>query len=155
MRAVLQRVTQASVEVEGVVTGAIGKGILILLGVGRQDTEADAEYLADRILRLRIFSDQAGKMNLSVREAGGSVLVVSQFTLYGDCRKGLRPSFDLAAPPAQAKSLYESFVASCRKRDMMVETGVFQAAMAVRLVNDGPVTLIVESKKTAGNEQTA
>jgi D-tyrosyl-tRNA(Tyr) deacylase len=145
MRAVVQRVTQARVEVDGAVTGEIGGGLLVLLGVGKSDTAADAEFLAEKLAGLRIFSDEAGKMNRSVLDAGGAILAVSQFTLYGDCRKGRRPGFDLAAPAEQARELYEHFVAAARRAGVRVETGVFQAHMAVSLVNDGPVTLIVES----------
>lgn len=145
MRAVLQRVTEAQVDVDGVTAGAIGRGILVLLGISRTDAEAAANYLVDKISNLRIFEDEAGKMNLSVRDVGGALLVVSQFTLYGDCSKGRRPSFDGAAPAAQARGLYEYFVAQARKSGLAVETGVFQASMQVHLVNDGPVTLICES----------
>jgi D-tyrosyl-tRNA(Tyr) deacylase len=145
MRAVVQRVTYAKVEVDGSVSGEIGAGLLVLLGVARGDTAADAEFLAGKITQLRIFSDQAGKMNLSLLETGGSLLAVSQFTLYGDCRKGRRPSFDNAAPPEIARELYERFVTVVRAAGVRVETGVFQASMQVSLVNDGPVTLIVES----------
>jgi D-tyrosyl-tRNA(Tyr) deacylase len=144
MRAVLQRVTMARVEVDGAVVGEIGAGLLILLGVTKTDTAPQAELLADKILNLRIFSDDAGKMNRSLLDTGGALLVVSQFTLYGDCRKGRRPSFDQAAPAEQAKTLYEQFVAAARRSGVRVETGVFQAHMAVSLLNDGPVTLIVE-----------
>jgi len=145
MRAVVQRVTQAKVEVDGAITGEIGAGLLVLLGVAKGDTPADAAFLAEKIAGLRVFSDQAGKMNRSLIEAGGAMLAVSQFTLYGDCRKGRRPSFDLAAPAEQARGLYERFVAAARRAGVRVETGIFQADMAVSLVNDGPVTLIVES----------
>lgn len=145
MRAVVQRVTRAKVEVDGAVTGEIGAGLLVLLGVAKPDTAADAEYLAEKIAALRIFSDEAGKMNRSLVEAGGAVLAVSQFTLYGDCRKGRRPSFDMAAPAEQARAFYEHFVATLRRAGVRVETGIFQAHMEVSLVNDGPVTLIVES----------
>jgi D-tyrosyl-tRNA(Tyr) deacylase len=134
----------ARVEVDGAVVGEIGAGLLILLGVTKTDTAPQAELLADKILNLRIFSDDAGKMNRSLLDTGGAVLVVSQFTLYGDCRKGRRPSFDQAAPAEQAKTLYEQFVAAARRSGVRVETGVFQAHMAVSLLNDGPVTLIVE-----------
>jgi D-tyrosyl-tRNA(Tyr) deacylase len=145
MRVVLQRVTRAKVEVDGAVTGEIGAGLLALLGVAKADTAADAEFLAGKIAGLRIFPDDAGKMNRSLLQAGGAMLAVSQFTLYGDCRKGRRPSFDLAAPAEQARVLYEHFVAALRRSGVRVETGIFQAHMAVSLVNDGPVTLIVES----------
>ena len=145
MRVVIQRVKQARVEVDGQVTGAIGPGLLVLLGIAKADSERDAEYLAEKVLHLRTFPDSDGKMNLNVAEAGGSLLVVSQFTLYGDCRKGRRPSFDLAASPQQAARLYEYFVNTARKSGFPVETGVFQASMQVHLVNDGPVTIICES----------
>lgn len=145
MKAVLQRVTEASVEVDGRVTGAIGQGLVALLGIRRTDSEKDAGYLAEKILNLRIFPDRDGKMNRSLLETGGGVLVVSQFTIYGDTRKGRRPSFDEAAPPHDAKRLYEYFVEVLRARGIHVETGIFQAMMKVRLVNDGPVTLICES----------
>jgi len=145
MRAVLQRVTQARVEVDGRIVGEIGAGILVLLGVAKPDTAADAELLAAKILNLRIFADEAGKMNRSLLDTGGALLVVSQFTLYGDCRKGRRPSFDAAAPPEQARAVYEHFVATAKGSGLKIETGVFQASMSVSLVNDGPVTLLVES----------
>jgi D-tyrosyl-tRNA(Tyr) deacylase len=145
MRAVIQRVSHAKVEVDGAVTGEIGPGLLVLLGAAREDTAADADFLAEKVVNLRIFSDDAGKMNRSLADAGGALLVVSQFTLYGDSRKGRRPSFDQAAPPPEARALYEHFVASARRLCPRVETGVFQAHMAVSLTNDGPVTLVVES----------
>ena len=145
MRVVIQRVKEARVEVDGQVTGAIGPGLLVLLGIAKGDSEADAEYLVEKALHLRIFPDSDGKMNLNVAQAGGSLLVVSQFTLYGDCRKGRRPSFDLAASPQQAARLYEYFVNTARKSAIRVETGVFQASMQVHLVNDGPVTIICDS----------
>jgi D-aminoacyl-tRNA deacylase len=151
MRAVIQRVTQAKVEVDGAVTGEIGPGLLVLLGVGKGDTASDAEFLADKITGLRIFSDDAGKMNRSLLDAGGALLAVSQFTLYGDARKGRRPSFDSAAPAELAKTLYEHFVAAARRSGVRVETGIFQASMLVSLTNDGPVTLILES---AGSSQS-
>jgi len=147
MRALLQRVTQASVVVEGSVVGEIGAGLLILLGVAKPDTAADAALLVNKIVNLRIFPDADGKMNRSMLETGGSLLVVSQFTLYGDCRKGRRPGFDAAAPAAQARALYESFVEIARRSGLRVETGVFQAHMEVALVNDGPVTLMLETKE--------
>jgi D-tyrosyl-tRNA(Tyr) deacylase len=146
MKAVLQRVTEARVIVDQSVTGEIGPGLLVLLGVSKQDTASDAESLVGRIMNLRIFEDEQGKMNRSVLDTGGGLLVVSQFTLYGDCRKGRRPSFDDAAPAEQARALYEHFVAVARRSPLLVETGIFQAHMSVSLVNDGPVTLIVESR---------
>ena len=145
MRAVVQRVTYAKVEVDGTVRAEIGRGVLVLLGVSRTDTATDAEFLAGKVVNLRIFNDDAGKMNRSLLDTGGAMLAVSQFTLYGDCRKGRRPSFDGAAPADQARQLYETFVDRARNLGVNVETGVFQADMAVTLVNDGPVTLIVES----------
>jgi D-tyrosyl-tRNA(Tyr) deacylase len=145
MRVVIQRVKQARVEVDGQVTGAIGPGLLVLLGIAKTDSGRDAEYLVEKVLGLRIFPDSDGKMNRNVAEAGGSLLVVSQFTLYGDCRKGRRPSFDLAAGTEQAAALYHAFVNAARKSAVPLETGVFQASMQVHLVNDGPVTLICDS----------
>jgi len=147
MRIILQRVKEASVKVEGNIIGQIGKGALVLLGAGKEDSEHDVEYLVDKILNLRIFEDEAGKMNLSVIDSGGEVLVVSQFTLYGDCRKGRRPSFDKAAPPEVAENLYELFVKKVRERGLKVETGKFRAMMDVHLVNWGPVTLMLDSSK--------
>jgi D-tyrosyl-tRNA(Tyr) deacylase len=148
MRAVVQRVTYAKVEVDGTVRGEIGRGVLVLLGVSRTDTPADAEFLAGKVVNLRIFNDDAGKMNRSLLDTGGAMLAVSQFTLYGDCRKGRRPSFDDAAPAEQARHQYEHFVEVSRQLGVHVETGVFQADMAVTLLNDGPVTLIVESAQS-------
>lgn len=145
MRAVVQRVSSARVEVDGEVTGAIERGILVLLGVARDDGEKEAAWIADKIAGLRIFEDDAGKMNLSVEDVGGSALVVSQFTLLGDCHKGRRPSFTSAAPPDRADALYQVVVARLREHGLPVETGVFQAHMAVHLVNDGPVTLILDA----------
>jgi D-tyrosyl-tRNA(Tyr) deacylase len=145
MRIVVQRVKQARVEVNGSITGEIGPGLLLFIGVAKPDQECDAEYLVDKVTNLRIFSDDAGKMNRSVRDIRGGLLLVSQFTLYGDCSKGRRPSFDAAAPPEQARRLYEYFVERCRLSGLQVETGIFQAMMSVYLENDGPVTLICES----------
>lgn len=147
MRIVVQRVSEAHVEVGGEVVGAIGRGLLVLVGVAKPDTPADADYLADKVSGLRIFPDEDGKMNRSVVEAGGALLVISQFTLYGDCRKGRRPSFDMAAGAEQARALYERFLEACRARNVPVQSGVFQASMAVHLVNDGPVTIICESSR--------
>ncbi len=148
MRAVVQRVNRARVEVEGRVTGEIGEGLLVLVGVAKTDAEADAAQLAEKIAGLRLFNDDNGKMNRSVEEVGGAVLVVSQFTLHGDCRKGRRPSFDRAAPAAQAQALYEKFLHVLRHRGLQVETGVFQAMMEVELVNAGPVTLLVDTDRS-------
>lgn len=145
MRIVIQRVKQARVEVDGQVTGSIGLGLLVLLGIAKTDSEKDADFLVDKVLNLRIFPDDEGKMNRGIQEAGGSLLLVSQFTLYGDCRKGRRPSFDLAAGPLQAAGLYQYFVTQARRTGVPVETGTFQALMQVHLVNDGPVTIICES----------
>jgi D-tyrosyl-tRNA(Tyr) deacylase len=150
MRAFIQRVSRAEVRVEGRTAGTIGPGLLVLLGVAKPDLPSDAEYLADKTAGLRIFQDKNQKMNLSVTDAGGSLLVVSQFTLYGDCRKGRRPSFDAAAPPDQAKALYEHYVRALRATGLRVETGVFQAMMEVELVNDGPVTLLLDSETRPG-----
>ena len=137
MRALVQRVMSARVEVEGEITGSIGAGLLVLLGVRREDTEAESEALLEKVLELRVFNDAAGKMNLSLLDTGGALLVVSQFTLYGDTRKGRRPSFDLAAPPEQASRLYEHFVAPARRRGVETETGVFRAHMLVSLTATG------------------
>ena len=145
MKVVIQRVTGARVEVEGETVGEIGRGILVLLGVEKGDGERDADWLADKLANLRIFEDDAGKMNLSVQDIGGELLVVSQFTLAGNCAKGRRPSFDSAAPPEEANRLYGCFVERLRLMGLKVETGVFQAMMRVSLVNDGPVTFILES----------
>ena len=148
MRAVVQRVNRARVEVEGRTTGEIGPGMVVLLGVAKTDAEADAAQLAEKIAGLRLFNDDNGKMNRSVEEVGGALLVVSQFTLHGDCRKGRRPSFDRAAPAAQAQALYEKFLHVLRHRGLQVETGVFQAMMEVELVNAGPVTLLVDTDRS-------
>ncbi len=147
MRAVVQRVTQARVEVGNEVVGAIDRGLLVLLGVAQGDTSADARYLAEKTAGLRIFEDAAGKMNLALAEVGGAVLVVSQFTLLGDCRKGRRPGFTDAAPPELADSLYSEYVAALRTNGLTVATGVFRAEMQVHLVNDGPATLLLDSRK--------
>jgi D-aminoacyl-tRNA deacylase len=146
MRAVIQRVKRASVAVDGEVTGEIGRGLLILLGVSKRDTEREAEVLADKAIGLRIFDDADGKMNLALQDVGGSLLVVSQFTLYGDARRGRRPSFIDAAPPEVANRLYEHFVSAARARAVHVETGRFRAMMDVELLNDGPVTIILDTK---------
>ncbi|MFZ1956513.1 MAG: D-aminoacyl-tRNA deacylase [Desulfobacterales bacterium] len=145
MRAVIQRVKESIVSVDGREVGRIGHGMLVLLGVHRQDTDAGAKDLARKISHLRIFEDAGGKMNRSLLDTGGEMLVVSQFTLYGDCRKGRRPSFVEAAPPAMAERLYNCFVDRVRQEGIVVETGRFRAMMAVGLVNDGPVTLILDS----------
>lgn len=146
MRTVIQRVSEASVRVDGETIGAIGRGLVVLLGIATDDTRADAEYLSEKIVGLRIFSDDAGKFAFSVQDVHGEVLVVSQFTLYGDCRKGRRPSFSDAAGVDTALPLYEHFVARMKQQQVPVATGKFQADMAVQLVNDGPVTLILESR---------
>jgi D-tyrosyl-tRNA(Tyr) deacylase len=147
MRAVIQRVIQARVEVNQNTVGEIGSGLLILLGVEQSDSAADADYLVNKIVDLRIFDDHDGKMNLSVRDVGGGLLIVSQFTLYGDTRKGRRPSFDRAARPETAKLLYEHFVTRAKATGLTVNTGVFQASMLVSLTNDGPVTFVCESDR--------
>ncbi|HRZ16606.1 MAG TPA: D-aminoacyl-tRNA deacylase [Candidatus Hydrogenedentes bacterium] len=147
MRAVVQRVSEASVEVEGAVVGATGPGFLVLLGVEEGDTPADADYLAEKIAGLRVFNDADGKMNLSLGDTGGGVLLISQFTLHGDCRRGKRPSFITAARPETAVPLYGRTAEQLRARGVPVATGVFGAHMAVRLVNDGPVTLLLDSRK--------
>jgi len=147
MRAVIQRVSRARVQVDGQTTGEIGQGLLILLGVGQGDTPREADSLLDKIINLRIFEDAGGKMNLSLLETGGQLMVISQFTLYADCRKGRRPSFTDAAPPGEAEKLYDYFVDAARKRGLQVATGIFQALMAVELVNFGPVTILLDSSK--------
>ena len=147
MRAVVQRVSRCRVLVAGNVAGEIGPGLLVLLGVGKDDNEAAADYLAEKILGLRIFEDDQQKMNLSVQDKRGDVLVVSQFTLYGDVRRGKRPSFDTAARPEEAKRLYEYFVGKIRAAGLRCATGVFQAMMDVELVNQGPVTVLLDSEK--------
>ena len=147
MRAVVQRVSRAQVSVNGEIAGQIEAGLLVLLGVGRDDTEADAKYLAEKICGLRIFEDSDGKMNRSVLEAGGGMLAVSQFTLYGDVRRGKRPSFDAAAPPEKGRRLYEFFVEQIRATGLTCETGRFQQMMKVELANEGPVTILLDSTK--------
>jgi D-aminoacyl-tRNA deacylase len=147
MRAIVQRVSRCRVTVEGNIAGEIGAGLLVLLGVSKTDNEAAADYLAEKIIGLRIFEDGEGKMNLSVQDSGGAVLVVSQFTLYGDTRRGKRPSFDAAARPEEAKRLYEYFVGKVRAAGLRCQTGQFQAMMDVELVNSGPVTILLDSEK--------
>jgi|SRR6185437_8790897 len=147
MRAVVQRVSRARVTVGNDLAGEIGSGLLVLLGVSKDDTEADADYLSNKIIGLRVFEDAGGKMNRAVAEAGGSVLVVSQFTLYGDVRHGKRPSFDAAATPEKARGLYEYLVGRIRAAGLRCETGRFQEMMQVELVNDGPVTILLDSSK--------
>lgn len=147
MKAVIQRVSEAHVDVGGETVGAIGLGLLVLIGAEQGDTKADADYLAQKIGGLRIFTDADGKMNLDVGQVNGEILAISQFTLLGDCRKGRRPSFVAAERPEAAKVLYEDFIAAIRNRGLTCKTGIFQANMQVHLLNDGPVTLILESKK--------
>jgi D-tyrosyl-tRNA(Tyr) deacylase len=147
MRAVVQRVTRAKVTIEGQIVGEIANGLVILLGIALDDTEEDADYLATKIVALRIFDDLAGRMNVSLKDSFGGLLVVSQFTLYGDVRRGLRPSWSDAAPPEVAEPLYEYFVQKCRELVARVETGSFRKMMHVELVNDGPVTLMLDSRK--------
>lgn len=145
MKIVIQRVAHASVLVNGLTVGEINRGLLVFLGISRDDTIEDADYLLDKLLWLRIFPDAERKMNLNIQDAGGSLLVVSQFTLYGDCRRGRRPSFDHAAPPDRARGLYEHFLAVARRGPVPVQSGEFQAMMEVHLVNDGPVTILIDS----------
>ncbi|MBO8139698.1 MAG: D-tyrosyl-tRNA(Tyr) deacylase [Thermosipho sp. (in: Bacteria)] len=147
MRAVVQRVSEASVEVDNKIIGKINNGLLVLLGVGKDDSEEDIKYLAEKIIHLRIFDDKDGKMNLSLLDVNGELLIVSQFTLYGDCRRGRRPSYSESAPPEKAEKLYNLFVDFSKKSGLKVETGRFGAYMKVSLVNDGPVTLLLDSKK--------
>lgn len=152
MRIVAQRVSQASVSVSGSTVGEIGHGILVFLGVSRDDKEEDADYLLDKLLWLRIFPDEERKMNRNIQEAGGSLLIVSQFTLYGDCRRGRRPSFDRAAPPDRARELYQYFLEAASRGPAPVQAGEFQAMMEVRLVNDGPVTIWIDSSERRKND---
>jgi D-tyrosyl-tRNA(Tyr) deacylase len=147
LRFVIQRVTRASVTVDGTIEARIEKGLLVLVGIASGDGRAQADYVADKLVNLRIFNDNEGKMNRSAIDTGASILLVSQFTLYGDCRKGRRPSFDAAAPPAIARDLYEYVVKTVRDKGLPTQSGVFQAHMEVELVNDGPVTLILESQQ--------
>ncbi len=147
MRAVVQRVIKSDVTVDGEITGKIEKGLMVLLGVEDEDTINDAAYMADKICGLRIFEDEDDKMNLSIKDVGGDILAVSQFTLLGDCRKGKRPSFIKAARPEMANELYQHFIELCKKQDIKVEEGVFQADMLVKIYNDGPVTILLDSKK--------
>lgn len=149
MRAVIQRVSRASVEVEGRITGQIEKGLLVFLGVGQEDTAQDVEFTAEKISCLRIFEDERGKMNLSVKDIGGAVLLISQFTLYADCRKGRRPDFTAAAPPQLAQDLYEKTIEAIKLRGVPVQTGIFAAHMDIDSVNDGPVTIVLDSRMTA------
>jgi D-tyrosyl-tRNA(Tyr) deacylase len=148
MRAVIQRVKQAKITVNGQITGRIDKGLLVYLGVGKQDSEKDVEFLANKIVNLRIYPDEDGKMNLSVKDIEAKILLVSQFTLYGNCQKGHRPSFDPAADPDIANRLYEKMIEMIQQKDVHVETGIFAASMAVESINDGPVTILIDSKKT-------
>jgi D-aminoacyl-tRNA deacylase len=150
MRLVIQRVSEASVTVDEAITGSIGTGLLVLLGIRKGDTGEDADYLLDKLLGLRIFPDENGKMNRNIQEARGSLLIVSQFTLYANCRKGRRPSFDAAAPPDQAQALYTHFLEAARRGPVPVESGIFQASMRVRLINEGPVTILIDSAEKRG-----
>jgi len=145
MRLVIQRVKESKVTVNDSTTGSIRSGLLVFIGISREDSHAEVDYMLDKLLGLRIFPDDNGKMNRNITESGGALLLVSQFTLYGDCRKGRRPSFDRAAPPETAQPLYEYFVESARRGTIPVETGVFQASMEVHLINDGPVTILLDS----------
>jgi D-tyrosyl-tRNA(Tyr) deacylase len=147
MRAVVQRVKSSDVAVDGTITGSIGMGLTVLLGIEESDNGVDAAYMAEKITGLRIFEDEEGKMNLSVLDVGGEILAISQFTLFGDCRKGKRPSFIRAARPEQADALYREFILACGKTGIRVAEGVFRAEMLVNIANDGPVTIMIDSKK--------
>jgi D-tyrosyl-tRNA(Tyr) deacylase len=152
MRTVVQRVNRASVSVEGQITGQIGQGLLVFLGGGRNDTPKDVDFLADKITHLRVFEDADGKMNLSVKDIGGGILLISQFTLYGDCRKGRRPDFTAAAPPASANMLYEQMIAALRQNGVPVQTGVFAAHMEIDSLNDGPVTILLDTQSAGHSD---
>lgn len=147
MRAVIQRVSRSSVKVDGIIQGEISQGITVLLGIRGGDTKTDLQWLAEKIVHLRIFEDQQGKMNRSLADIDGEMLIISQFTLYGDCRKGRRPGFSSAAPPEIAEPLYQQFIEEVKNRQVRVATGIFQATMEVELINDGPVTLLLDSEK--------
>jgi len=147
MRAVVQRVSRASVSVDGQVTGQIGRGLLVFLGIGKEDSQADIDFIADKVANLRVFEDAGGKMNLSVKDICGGILLISQFTLFGDCRKGRRPDFTQAGPPELAKTLYEKTVEAIAEKGIPVQTGIFAAQMEIDLLNNGPVTLVLDSKK--------
>jgi D-tyrosyl-tRNA(Tyr) deacylase len=149
MRAVVQRVSRASVTVDGTITGSIKRGLLVFLGIGKKDTEKDVAFISEKIVNLRIFEDSINKMNLSIKDIGGSVLLISQFTLYGECRKGRRPDFTAAGPPEMAQQIYEETIAAVKEKGVPVETGVFAAHMDIDSVNDGPVTLILDSQRGA------
>ncbi len=147
MRAVIQRVSNASVQINGNTTGHIGHGLVVLLGIRAEDTRRDLQWLADKIVHLRVFADDEGKMNISLTDIGGEMLIISQFTLYGDCRKGRRPGYSNAAPPEIAKPLYLQFIEEVKRHQISIATGTFGATMAVEFVNDGPVTLLLDSEK--------
>ncbi len=147
MRVVIQRVSRASVMVDGKVNGSIERGLLVFVGVGKEDTEKDVDFIADKIANLRIFEDESGKMNLSVKDISGGILLISQFTLFGDCRKGRRPDFTAAGPPGKANQLYEQAIAAVKEKGVPVETGIFAAHMDIDSINDGPVTIILDSRK--------
>jgi len=147
MRAVVQRVTEASCKVDGQMTGQIGKGLLVFLGIGQEDGQPDIDYIVDKVIHLRIFPDEQDKMNLDVGQAGGGVLLISQFTLYGDCRKGRRPDFSSAGKPEAAEALYEQTITTLREKGIEVQTGIFAAMMDIACINDGPVTMLLDSKR--------